>query len=116
MTTVQRFTLMATGLGLFMIYLDALIVNVALPVIQADFQVGESGLQSGLGRLGQGLGRQDNHPVRRILGQRCVEHRSEDGILWRRRTAVGSIANRETSCPGKRQWRRGHCTAPSCSH
>ena len=45
MTTVQRFTLMATGLGLFMIYLDALIVNVALPVIQADFQVGESGLQ-----------------------------------------------------------------------
>ena len=33
MTTVQRFTLMATGLGLFMIYLDALIVNVELPVL-----------------------------------------------------------------------------------
>src|SRR5881394_1907656 len=45
MTTDQRFALLATGLGLFMIYLDALIVNVALPVIQADFQVGESGLQ-----------------------------------------------------------------------
>ena len=45
MTSGQRFTLVATGLGLFMIYLDALIVNVALPVIQADFQVGESGLQ-----------------------------------------------------------------------
>src|SRR5437016_304135 len=45
MTTDQRFALLATGLGLFMIFLDALIVNVALPVIQADFQVGESGLQ-----------------------------------------------------------------------
>jgi EmrB/QacA subfamily drug resistance transporter len=45
MSTNQRVTLVATGLGLFMIFLDALIVNVALPVIQADFQVGESGLQ-----------------------------------------------------------------------
>ena len=45
MTRTQRFTLAATGLGLFMIYLDALIVNVALPAIQADFKVGESGLQ-----------------------------------------------------------------------
>jgi EmrB/QacA subfamily drug resistance transporter len=45
MTRTQRFTLVATGLGLFMIYLDALIVNVALPAIQSDFKVGESGLQ-----------------------------------------------------------------------
>lgn len=45
MTRIQRITLAATGLGLFMIYLDALIVNVALPSIQRDFQVGESGLQ-----------------------------------------------------------------------
>jgi EmrB/QacA subfamily drug resistance transporter len=45
MTTAQRFTLLATGLGLFMIFLDALIVNVALPSIQADFHVGEEGLQ-----------------------------------------------------------------------
>jgi EmrB/QacA subfamily drug resistance transporter len=45
MTRTQRFTLAATGLGLFMIFLDALIVNVALPSIQADFKVGESGLQ-----------------------------------------------------------------------
>src|SRR5262245_25037881 len=45
MTRIQRFTLAATGLGLFMIFLDALIVNVALPSIQKDFQVGESGLQ-----------------------------------------------------------------------
>jgi EmrB/QacA subfamily drug resistance transporter len=45
MTMTQRFTLAATGLGLFMIYLDALIVNVALPAIQSDFKVGESGLQ-----------------------------------------------------------------------
>src|SRR5262245_39771868 len=45
MTRTQRFTLAATGLGLFMIYLDALIVNVALPAIQSDFGVGESGLQ-----------------------------------------------------------------------
>src|SRR4029434_3632708 len=45
MTRTQRSTLAATGLGLFMIYLDALIVNVALPAIQSDFKVGESGLQ-----------------------------------------------------------------------
>ena len=45
MTKTQRITLIATGLGLFMIYLDALIVNVALPAIQSDFKVGEAGLQ-----------------------------------------------------------------------
>src|SRR4029450_14098238 len=45
MTKTQRFTLAATGLGLFMIYLDALIVNVALPAIQSDCKVGEAGLQ-----------------------------------------------------------------------
>src|SRR5262245_17744676 len=45
MSRTQRFTLAATGLGLFMIYLDALIVNVALPAIQSDFKVGEAGLQ-----------------------------------------------------------------------
>ena len=45
MTKVQKITLFATGLGLFMIFLDALIVNVALPDIQAQFDVGESGLQ-----------------------------------------------------------------------
>ena len=45
MTKTQRFTLAATSLGLFMIYLDALIVNVALPAIQSDFKVGEAGLQ-----------------------------------------------------------------------
>src|SRR5262245_37879798 len=45
MTRTQRITLVATSLGLFMIYLDALIVNVALPVIQSDFEVGEAGLQ-----------------------------------------------------------------------
>src|SRR5207249_10244847 len=45
MTKTQRFAIAATGLGLFMIYLDALIVNVALPAIQSDFKVGEAGLQ-----------------------------------------------------------------------
>ena len=45
MTRTQKLTLAATGLGLFMIFLDALIVNVALPSIQRDFHVGESGLQ-----------------------------------------------------------------------
>ena len=45
MTKTQRLTLVATGLGLFMIFLDSLIVNVALPSIQATFKVGESGLQ-----------------------------------------------------------------------
>ena len=38
-------TLAATGLGLFMVFLDATIVNVALPAIQSDFDVGESGVQ-----------------------------------------------------------------------
>lgn len=38
-------TLVATGLGLFMIFLDALIVNVAIPDIQRQFSAGESGLQ-----------------------------------------------------------------------
>jgi MFS family permease len=45
MDRTQRITLVATGLGLFMIFLDALIVNVALPSIQADFAVGEEALQ-----------------------------------------------------------------------
>src|SRR5215471_3990337 len=45
MTSTQRFTLTTMGLGLFMIYLDVLIVNVALPAIQSDFRVGEAGLQ-----------------------------------------------------------------------
>jgi EmrB/QacA subfamily drug resistance transporter len=45
MSKAQRGTLVATSLGLFMIFLDALIVNVALPAIQADFHVGEQGLQ-----------------------------------------------------------------------
>ena len=44
-TPTQRLTLAATGLGLFMIFLDALIVNVGLPAIQAEFRVGEAGLQ-----------------------------------------------------------------------
>ena len=38
-------TLVATGLGLFMIFLDATIINVALPSIQRDFHVGENDLQ-----------------------------------------------------------------------
>ena len=38
-------TLVATGLGLFMIFVDATIVNVALPDIQRQFHVGEAGLQ-----------------------------------------------------------------------
>ena len=45
MDRTQRVTLIATGLGLFMIFLDALIVNVALPDIQREFNVGEAGLQ-----------------------------------------------------------------------
>lgn len=45
MDRTARITLVATGLGLFMIFLDALIVNVALPSIQASFKVGEEGLQ-----------------------------------------------------------------------
>jgi EmrB/QacA subfamily drug resistance transporter len=41
----QKLTLLATSVGLFMIYLDATIVNVALPDIQHDFNSGEQGLQ-----------------------------------------------------------------------
>jgi EmrB/QacA subfamily drug resistance transporter len=44
-TARQRLTLLATGIGLFMIFLDATIVNVALPDIQKDFGAGEQGLQ-----------------------------------------------------------------------
>lgn len=45
MSRMQRGTLVATALGLFMVFLDAMIVNVALPDIQAEFGVGEDGLQ-----------------------------------------------------------------------
>ena len=45
MDRTARITLVATGLGLFMIFLDALIVNVGLPAIQQSFKVGEAGLQ-----------------------------------------------------------------------
>jgi EmrB/QacA subfamily drug resistance transporter len=38
-------TLVATGLGLFMIFLDATIVNVAIPDIQRHFDTGEAGIQ-----------------------------------------------------------------------
>jgi len=38
-------TLVATGLGLFMIFLDAMIVNVAIPDIQREFSAGETGIQ-----------------------------------------------------------------------
>jgi len=41
----QKLTLLATSVGLFMIYLDATIVNVALPDIQQEFDAGEQGLQ-----------------------------------------------------------------------
>ncbi|MGZ8763002.1 MAG: MFS transporter [Acidimicrobiia bacterium] len=41
----KRITLAATGLGLFMIFLDAMVVNVALPDIQDDFGGGEADLQ-----------------------------------------------------------------------
>jgi EmrB/QacA subfamily drug resistance transporter len=41
----QKLTLLATSVGLFMIYLDATIVNVALPDIQKEFDAGEQGLQ-----------------------------------------------------------------------
>ncbi|HKA03580.1 MAG TPA: MFS transporter [Acidimicrobiales bacterium] len=44
-TRRQRLTLLATSIGLFMIYLDATIVNVALPDIQSEFNAGEQGLQ-----------------------------------------------------------------------
>lgn len=42
MNRTQLLTLIATGLGLFMIFLDALIVNVALPDIQRSFAVGRT--------------------------------------------------------------------------
>ena len=66
MTRTQRFTLAATSLGLFMIYLDALIVNVALPAIQSDFKVGEAGLQWAVHSVQPRHG--DCHDVRRDGG------------------------------------------------
>lgn len=44
-TARQRLTLLATSIGLFMIFLDATIVNVALPDIAHDFDAGEQGIQ-----------------------------------------------------------------------
>ncbi|MEG3627614.1 DHA2 family efflux MFS transporter permease subunit [Streptomyces poriticola] len=44
-TRTQVLTIVATGFGLFLVFLDALIANVALPDIQRDFGVGEAGLQ-----------------------------------------------------------------------
>jgi MFS family permease len=41
-------SLVATGFGLFMIFLDSMIVNVALPSIQTSFDVGEEWLQGWL--------------------------------------------------------------------
>lgn len=55
MTTTQRWTLLATALGLFMIFLDALIVNVALPDVQTEFDVGENGLQWVVGAYAIGM-------------------------------------------------------------
>jgi len=55
MDRTQRITLVATGLGLFMIFLDALIVNVALPSIQVRFAVGEAGLQWVVAAYGLGM-------------------------------------------------------------
>lgn len=55
MSHTQRITLVATGLGLFMIFLDALIVNVALPAIQIRFSVGEAGLQWVVAAYGLGM-------------------------------------------------------------
>ncbi len=55
MNRTQRITIVATGLGLFMIFLDALIVNVALPSIQVRFSVGESGLQWVVAAYGLGM-------------------------------------------------------------
>jgi EmrB/QacA subfamily drug resistance transporter len=55
MSNTQRITLVATGLGLFMIFLDALIVNVALPSIQVRFSVGEAGLQWVVAAYGLGM-------------------------------------------------------------
>ncbi|VBA39949.1 Multidrug resistance protein Stp [Mycobacterium innocens] len=45
MTPRQRLTVVATGLGIFMVFVDVNIVNVALPSIQAVYKTGEQGLQ-----------------------------------------------------------------------
>ena len=45
MTGRQRGALAATGLGLFLVFLDAMIANLALPDIQAEFGGGESTMQ-----------------------------------------------------------------------
>ncbi|WP_158019243.1 MFS transporter [Mycobacterium basiliense] len=45
MTPRQRLTVAGTGLGIFMVFVDVNIVNVALPSIQRVFHTGEQGLQ-----------------------------------------------------------------------
>jgi MFS family permease len=95
MTKTQRFTLAATGLGLFMIFLDALIVNVALPSIQTDFKVGESGLQwvvtaYGLGMAVAIMSAGTLDPGRHPWPQEALPrgHRALHGVLRRLRPGV----------------------------
>ena len=90
MDRTQRITLVATGLGLFMIFLDALIVNVGLPAIQADFEVGEAGLQWVVAAYSLGMAvfimtaatLADLHGRRRL-----VRHRHRGVHRWRRSRA-----------------------------
>ena len=90
MTKTQRFTLAATGLGLFMIYLDALIVNVALPAIQSDFKVGEAGLQWVVTAYSLGMAIAMMTPVSATTN--TVSRREKpDARPIRRRTALGCL-------------------------
>lgn len=45
MTARQRMTVVAAGLGIFIVCVDVNVVNVALPSIQAAYKAGERGLQ-----------------------------------------------------------------------
>lgn len=55
MTRTQRLTVLAAGLGIFIVFADVNIVNVALPSIQKVFHTGEEGLQWAVAGYSLGL-------------------------------------------------------------
>ena len=92
----QRLTLLATSVGLFMIFLDATIVNVALPDIQARLRRRREGPAVGRRRLQP----HDGHvhhvggDVRRPRGRRRALHRRHGAV----RRGVGPVRAGARAC------------------
>ena len=105
----QRLTLLATGIGLFMIFLDATIVNVALPDIQQRLRRRRAGPAVGRRRLQphdghvHHVGGHARRPARPPPGV----HRRDRGLLRRVRHLCGRArpvrAQRRPRPPGRRR-------------